>query len=153
MPSTARTLVLFLVLLRIGAVNAQPTPAPIKDDCPASQTLSNIQLKPSIAEALKRAFSAEYCSSIQRVLKTMARRGAKGGRELHPSEGLNRAEAERELRDAAANPEYVKALAAQQAGETVPVRLKLIEAALLDGFGYVAARELRVRELAAQIVE
>lgn len=131
-----------LAAARAGDLPAtKPQPQP---PCDTRNTVVNLQRNASLAKAFFAGPGT--CNSLLNIFKRLAGSGSAGGKKLEDDKPFDSAGAAQERQAARADAEFAGALKALQATETDPLRLLVLEAALLDEFGYYAARELVLRE-------
>lgn len=139
------------LLVAAAASHAAPTTAAVP--CDARDTLTKLAASGNagtgLLAALTKAFNApkDMCSSVQAVLLRLANNQASGGRKLEKDKPFNPSTAAAEYAAATAQADFAGELAALQAGESDPVRRRVIEAVLLHDLGKFEARDLVLNQL------
>jgi hypothetical protein len=130
------------------APSAQAQAKPPEPRCDASTTLASFHVS-----SIKPEFKAnkEACTSLNAVIKRLFSTTKAGGRKLENDKPLDVAAAEAERKKALADHDYVDMLKPLLADETDPVRRLLLEAAVLDDFGYYQARDLLLQQIATRL--
>jgi len=144
-------LTLWLLVAAAAAHAAPPTAQAVP--CDARDTLTKLAAGSSAGDgliaALRKSFNTpkDMCSSVQAVLLRLANSQASGGRKLEKDKPFNPSTAAAEYAAATAQADFAGELAALQAGESDPVRRRVIEAVLLHDLGKFEARDLVLNQL------